>query len=178
MGATGADDEGCATDGAGGPSPLAHVVLYQPQIPQNTGNIGRTCVATDSMLWIVQPAGFQIDEKRVRRAGLDYWQYLRWAEVPNWETLKSRLPGKRFWYFSRFARQTIWDADFRAGDAIVFGSESDGLPRTIFDPQADDAVRLPTDPRVRSLNLSATAAVVLYEMLRRQTAGGRRDPAG
>jgi tRNA (cytidine/uridine-2'-O-)-methyltransferase len=153
-----------------GTSPLAHVVLYQPEIPQNTGNIGRTCVATDSQLWIVQPAGFRIDEKRVRRAGLDYWQHLRWAEVPSWENLRQQLPGKRFWYFSRFATQTIWEADFRAGDAIVFGSESSGLPRTIFDPTGADAVRLPTDPRVRSLNLSNTVAVVLYEMLRRRDA--------
>jgi tRNA (cytidine/uridine-2'-O-)-methyltransferase len=152
------------------PDGLAHVVLYQPEIPQNTGNIGRTCVATGSMLWIVQPAAFQIDEKRVRRAGLDYWQHLRFAEVPSWESLRQQLPDKRFWFFSRHAKQTIWQADFRAGDVVVFGSESSGLPRTIFDPEKDDAVRLPTDPRVRSLNLSNTVAIVLYEMLRRREA--------
>jgi tRNA (cytidine/uridine-2'-O-)-methyltransferase len=148
--------------------PLAHVVLYQPQIPQNTGNIGRTCVATGSMLWIVQPAAFQIDEKRVRRAGLDYWQHLRWADVASWQQLRERLPEKRYWYFSRFATQTIWQADFKAGDVIVFGSETTGLPRSILRPDAADAVRLPTDVRVRSLNLSSTVAVVLYEMLRRR----------
>ncbi len=149
--------------------PLAHVVLYQPQIPQNTGNIGRTCVATGSMLWIVKPTGFQIDEKRVRRAGLDYWQHLRWAEVDSWTQLRERLPEKRYWYFSRFATQTIWEADFRPGDVIVFGSETTGLPRSILRPDASDAVRLPTDPRVRSLNLSATVAIALYELMRRQS---------
>jgi tRNA (cytidine/uridine-2'-O-)-methyltransferase len=172
---TGSELAGSAAASETGPAggvPLAHVVLYQPEIPQNTGNIGRTCVATDSQLWIVQPAAFQIDEKRVRRAGLDYWQHLRWAEVPSWENLRQQLPGKRFWYFSRFATQTIWEADFQAGDAIVFGSESSGLPRTIFDPTGPDAVRLPTDPRVRSLNLSNTVAIVLYEMLRRRDAPG------
>ncbi len=153
------------------PAPLAHVVLYQPQIPQNTGNIGRSCVATGSMLWIVQPAAFQIDEKRVRRAGLDYWQYLQWAEVASWQQLRERLPQKRYWYFSRFAKQTIWEADLQAGDVIVFGSETSGLPRTIFQPDGADAVRLPTDPRVRSLNLSATVAVALYEMMRRRDQG-------
>jgi len=159
-------------------SPLAHVVLYQPQIPQNTGNIGRSCVATGSMLWIVQPAAFQIDEKRVRRAGLDYWQHLQWAEVASWQQLRERLPQKRYWYFSRFAKQTIWEADMQAGDVIVFGSETSGLPRTIFQPDGADAVRLPTDPRVRSLNLSATVAVALYEMMRRRDQQSASKPAG
>ncbi|MGV3484057.1 MAG: tRNA (cytidine(34)-2'-O)-methyltransferase [Planctomycetaceae bacterium] len=155
------------------PPRLAHVVLYQPQIPQNTGNIGRTCVATGSKLWIVQPAAFQISEKRVRRAGLDYWQYLDWAEVPSWNDLRRALPEgetrQRFWYFSRFATRTIWDCDLQAGDVFVFGSETTGLPRTIFQPTQENAIRLPTAPQVRSLNLSATVAVVLYETLRRLT---------
>jgi len=152
------------------PPPLAHVVLYQPQIPQNTGNIGRTCVATGSWLWIVQPAAFQIDEKRVRRAGLDYWQHLHLTEVPSWENLRQQLPNKRYWYFSRFAKQTIWEAEFTAGDVIVFGSETSGLPRSIMQPDSMESVRLPTDPRVRSLNLASTAAIVLYEMMRRRDA--------
>ncbi len=152
---------------------LAHVVLHQPQIPQNTGNIGRTCVATHSKLWIVQPAAFQIDEKRVRRAGLDYWQHLHWAEVPCWDSLKQQLPEQatrqRYWYFSRFARKTIWEADLAIGDVFVFGSETSGLPRTLFTPEHANAIRLPTTAEVRSLNLSATVAVVLYEALRRAT---------
>ncbi len=149
-------------------SPLAHVVLYQPQIPQNTGNIGRSCVATGSKLWIVQPAAFQIDEKRVRRAGLDYWQYLHWEDVPSWQVLRERLPQQRYWYFSRFAEKTIWDCDLLPGDVFVFGSETTGLPRTIFQPTDSNAIRLPTAPEVRSLNLSATVAIVLYETMRRK----------
>lgn len=152
---------------------LAHVVLYQPQIPQNTGNIGRSCVATNSKLWIVQPAAFQIDEKRVRRAGLDYWQHLDWEDVPSWDSLRERLPEQaphqRYWYFSRFAERTIWDCDFMPGEVFVFGSETSGLPRTIFQPGDANAIRLPTAPEVRSLNLSATVAVVLYETMRRKS---------
>lgn len=155
--------------------PLAEVVLFQPQIPQNTGNIGRSCVATGSTLWIVHPAGFQIDEKRVRRAGLDYWQYLNLNEVDSWQQLKQRLPNKRFWFFSRFAKRTLWDADLQSGDVIVFGSETSGLPRSIMQPDASDAIRLPTAPRVRSLNLSATVAVVLYELMRRRDAAIAND---
>jgi tRNA (cytidine/uridine-2'-O-)-methyltransferase len=151
---------------------LAHVVLYQPQIPQNTGNIGRTCVATNSKLWIVQPSAFQIDEKRVRRAGLDYWQHLHWADVYCWERLREELPEgqteQRYWYFSRFAERTLWDCDFKLGDVFVFGSESTGLPRTIFQPGDANAIRLPTRPEVRSLNLASTVAVVLYEAMRRK----------
>ena len=101
---------------------LAHVVLYQPQIPQNTGNIGRTCVATQAKLWIVQPAAFQIDEKRVKRAGLDYWQHLHWTDVPSWQSLRDQLPerpNQRYWYLSRFAEKTIWDCDFLPGDVFV-----------------------------------------------------------
>ena len=151
---------------------LANVVLYQPQIPQNTGNIGRSCVATNSKLWIVQPAAFQIDEKRVRRAGLDYWQHLDWEDVPNWETLRERLPeqtpDRRYWYFSRFAERTIWDCDFKPGEVFVFGSETSGLPRTIFQPGDENAIRLPTAVEVRSLNLSSTVAIVLYETMRRK----------
>ncbi len=152
------------------PKPFAHVVLHQPQIPQNTGNIGRSCVATGSKLWIVQPAAFQIDEKRVRRAGLDYWQHLDWEDTASWDELRSRLPEtpqQRFWYFSRFAEQTIWDADFQAGEVFVFGSETMGLPRTIFKPGDANALRLPTTAAVRSLNLSSTVAIVLYETVRR-----------
>ena len=163
-------------------SPLAHVVLYQPQIPQNTGNIGRTCVATAAKLWIVQPAAFQINEKRVRRAGLDYWQYLNWANVASWDELQHCLPEReseqRFWYFSRFAQQSIWESDFKAGDVFVFGSETTGLPRTIFNPSADNAIRLPTAPEVRSLNLSATVAVVLYETMRRHHVAAGCDDRG
>ena len=112
----------------------AHVVLYQPEIPQNTGNVGRTCVATGAKLWIVRPAGFQIDDTRIRRAGLDYWQHLKIGDAKNWDDLKQQLPPTRIFFFSKFAKRTIWDARFQTGDTFVFGRESSGLPR--FDPRS------------------------------------------
>lgn len=150
-------------------SPSAHVVLFQPEIPQNTGNIGRTCVATDSVLWIVKPIPFQIDQRQVRRAGLDYWPHLDLRMVDHWNDLKTQLPetdGRRYWYFSRFARRSIWDARFTRGDVLVFGSETSGLPTSIREQAGPQALRLPTTREVRSLNLANTVAVAVYELLR------------
>nr|WP_315857335.1 tRNA (cytidine(34)-2'-O)-methyltransferase [Rhodopirellula sp. JC737] len=149
----------------------AHVVLYQPEIPQNTGNIGRTCVAVGAKLWIVEPASFQFDEKRVRRAGLDYWQYLDWEPVPSWEVLCQRLDPERFFFFSKFARRTIWEADFQLGDVLVFGRETSGLPASILKPDDPRSLRLPMREQVRSLNLSVTAGIALYEHQRQTTNG-------
>ena len=146
--------------------PTAHVVLYQPEIPQNTGNIGRTCVATGAKLWIVRPAGFRLDDARLRRAGLDYWQHLQLGDASHWEDLKSQLQPPRFFYLSRFARRTIWDVEFQPQDAFVFGRESTGLPDHILDPDDPAALRIPTSEQVRSLNLATAVGIVLYEHLR------------
>lgn len=146
--------------------PPAHVVLYQPEIPQNTGNIGRTCVAVGAKLWIVQPAAFSFEEKRLRRAGLDYWQHLDVEMVSGWDALTQRLDPARFYFLSRFAKRTLWDASLRTGDVFVFGRETSGLPAPILDPHDERAVHLPTLPAVRSLNLATTAGIVLYEHLR------------
>ncbi|WP_231611980.1 tRNA (cytidine(34)-2'-O)-methyltransferase [Novipirellula galeiformis] len=143
--------------------PSSHVVLYQPEIPGNTGNIGRTCVAVGAKLWIVRPAGFQLDEKHVRRAGLDYWKHLMIEEVIDWNELLEKLSPRRFFFFSRFATKTIWDATFQADDVFVFGSESSGLPDSILDRDDPRALRIPTTGKVRSLNLATTAGIVLYE---------------
>ena len=148
------------------PTPTAHVVLYQPEIPQNTGNIGRTCVATNAKLWIVRPAGFSLDNKRLSRAGLDYWQHLQLGDADNWEDLQSQLIAEvaqpRLYYLSRFAKREVWDADFQLGDVLVFGSESSGLPDRILDPESANALRLPTSPKIRSLNLATTVGICLY----------------
>ncbi len=150
--------------------PSAHVVLYQPEIPQNTGNVGRTCVATGAKLWIVRPLGFQLDEKRLRRAGLDYWKHLPLGEANDWDDLTRQLPDPfaagRVFYLSRFAQREIWQAEFQRGDVFVFGSESGGLPDHILDPKNSNALRLPTSQHVRSLNLATTAGIVLYEHMR------------
>lgn len=150
----------------GSRGPLAHVVLYQPEIPQNTGNIGRTCVAVGAHLWIVHPSGFRLDEKRIRRSGLDYWQHLQLSEAADWDDLQRRLPARRQWIFSRFAKRPFWSAPLRRGDALVFGSESSGLPASLLDPEDPQAVCLPTGPEVRSLNLATTVGIALYELLR------------
>lgn len=153
--------------------PNAHIVLYQPEIPQNTGNIGRTCVATHSVLWIVRPIPFQIDQRTVRRAGLDYWPHLDLRMVDSWDELGAKLPeneGRRYWYFSRFAKKSLWEAEFQRGDALVFGSETTGLPPSLRENAGPYALRLPTTLEVRSLNLSNTVAIAVYELLR-QTHG-------
>ena len=150
----------------GGGTPSAHVVLFQPEIPQNTGNIGRSCVAVNAKLWIVEPASFQIDEKRVRRAGLDYWSHLNLELVPNWDVLKERVPSERYFFFSKFAKRTVWDVEFKEEDVFVFGRESSGLPESILDPNDPRALRLPTTTKVRSLNLATTVGIALYEQQR------------
>lgn len=169
-------------------TPIAHVVLYQPEIPQNTGNIGRTCVATGAKLWIVRPAGFRFDDKKLRRAGMDYWQHLQLGDANNWEHLIEQLtdesPGadqpasaKRFFYLSKFAEREVWDAEFQRGDVFVFGSESSGLPDRILQRDAPQALRLPMTEHVRSLNLATTAGIVLYEhqrQIRQQQASVKR----
>ncbi len=147
--------------------PSAHVVLYRPEIPQNTGNIGRSCVATGAKLWLVGPKGFEITNTRLKRAGMDYWQHLACEEVDSWSQLQQQLPTPRQWVFSRFAKRPLWDAPLQAGDAFVFGCESAGLPPDILDPDSPYAVNLPTLPEVRSLNLATTVGIVLYQLLAR-----------
>ena len=143
--------------------PSAHVVLYQPEIPQNTGNVGRTCVAVNAKLWIVRPAAFRLDDARLRRAGLDYWQHLRLGDAVNWDDLTTQLSGRRFFFFSRFASKTIWEARFEPGDVFVFGRETAGLPDHLLDHRAANSLRLPMSSHVRSLNLATTVGIVLYE---------------
>ena len=150
----------------GGGVPSAHVVLFQPEIPQNTGNIGRTCVAVNAKLWIVEPASFQITDKQVRRAGLDYWPHLDLEMVPDWEMFLSKINTKRLFFFSKFAKRTVWDVQFRKGDVFVFGRESSGLPSSILDPDDPRSLRLPTTQQVRSLNLATTVGIALYEQQR------------
>lgn len=147
-----------------------NIVLYQPEIPQNTGNIARTCVATDSKLWLVRPFGFRLSDKLVRRAGLDYWDHLQLEKVANWQELIQQLPEQRMWYFSRHANRHYTEADFLANDVLVFGSESSGLPDSVRnDSNSNRWLRVPTSSNVRSLNLAATVAIAIFEA-RRQLA--------
>ena len=146
--------------------PLLNVVLYQPDIPQNTGNIGRTCVAVGAKLWLIRPLGFRLDEKHLRRAGMDYWHHLDWEVVDSWEDVHDRLPDANVWCLTKFATRLVWDADFQTGDILLFGSESRGLPDRIREEQPGRNLKLPMTELVRSLNLASTANTVVYEAVR------------
>jgi tRNA (cytidine/uridine-2'-O-)-methyltransferase len=146
--------------------PILHVVLHQPEIPFNAGNIGRTCVAIGAKLWLVRPLGFQLDDRHIRRAGLDYWQHLVWEAVDDWSALLARLPHGRFWFLTKTATICYTEARFAPGDVLVMGSESRGLPPEMLREHADRCLRIPMGPLVRSLNLSVSMAVVAYEALR------------
>jgi tRNA (cytidine/uridine-2'-O-)-methyltransferase len=150
--------------------PLLNVVLYQPEIPPNTGNIGRSCVAVGAKLWLIKPLGFQIDEKQLRRAGLDYWPHLEWEAVEDWHELAAKLAEpiarRRLWLLTKTATRLYTTAAFEKGDILLFGNESSGLPEDLRRQYADQLLRLPMRPQVRSLNLSAAAAAVMYEAVR------------
>jgi tRNA (cytidine/uridine-2'-O-)-methyltransferase len=147
-------------------APLLNIVLYQPEIPQNTGNIGRTCVAIGAKLWMVRPLGFQLTDKYLKRAGMDYWQHLDWEVVDTWPEVRQRLPEANVWYLSKKATRTVWLADFRPRDILLFGSESSGLPPSILGEHSARSLKLPMRPAVRSLNLASTVNTVAYEAVR------------
>lgn len=150
-----------------GSAPPLHVVLYQPEIPQNTGNIGRTCVALGAKLWIVRPAAFRLDAAQVKRAGLDYWQHLDWEAVDNWEQLLQALPNSRFWLLTKFASRSYHTAEFAFGDALVFGRETSGLPDKLRSEHAAQQLCIPIFGPVRSLNLATAAGIVMYSAAER-----------
>ena len=143
-----------------------HIVLYQPEIPPNTGNIGRSCVALGVKLWIVGPTGFSLDSKQIRRSGLDYWDDLAWELVDDWEQLIARLPSQRLWLVTKFGNQAHCDVAFQPGDALVFGRESTGLPDWLHAQHAERQVFIPMPGPVRCLNLSTAAGIVMYEAAR------------
>lgn len=147
-------------------TPNLHVVLHRPEIPYNTGSVGRTCVAVGAKLWLVRPLGFRVDDYYLRRAGLDYWEHLEWEVVDDWAALTAQLPSARHWCFTKKATRPYTQARFAPGDVLVFGSESQGLPDDILAASGERNLRIPTRPAVRSLNLSNAAAVALYEAQR------------
>lgn len=146
--------------------PNLNVVLYQPEIPQNTGNIGRTCVAIGAKLWIVRPTLFRLDDRHLRRAGLDYWQYLHWQDVANWEAMETHLVRERAYFFTKHATQRYTDIDYRRGDFLVFGKETLGMPAELLARYSDRCVSFPMTNYVRSLNLSNCVAAAAYEAVR------------
>jgi len=144
-----------------------HIVLIEPEIPPNTGNIARLCGATGTVLHLVGKLGFSIDDKHLKRAGLDYWQAVDVQQWTNLEELQAAFPSGRYWYTSKKADKTHVQADFKSGDFLVFGKETLGLPEELLRDNAERAIRIPIiSPVVRSLNLSTAAGIVLYEALR------------
>ncbi len=143
-----------------------HVVLYQPEIPPNTGNIGRSCVALGAKLWIVGPTGFSLDSKQIRRSGLDYWDDLAWELVDDWQQLLDKLPTERLWLLTKFGQRAHCDVEFQFGDALVFGRESTGLPDWLHQQHATRQIFIPMPGPVRCLNLSTAAGIAMYEAAR------------
>lgn len=150
----------------GGPAPLFHIVLHEPEIPNNTGNIGRTCVATRCTLHLVHPLGFEISEKACRRAGLDYWPRLSLREHADWSAAERALEPSRTWYLTTKTRRSLFDVPLRRGDAFVFGKESAGLPVSLLAAHSDRTLCLPMVAGERSLNLATAVCAVVYEGLR------------
>jgi tRNA (cytidine/uridine-2'-O-)-methyltransferase len=146
-------------------SPL-HLVLVAPQIPPNTGNIARLCAVTGCRLVLVEPLGFSIADKALKRAGLDYWDKVFLALYPSWDTYVAAHPAARRLLFTSHAPTSLWGLRFQAGDHLVFGSETDGLPEQLLSGGHGMAVSIPMLPQRRSLNLSTAAGVGTYEALR------------
>ena len=145
---------------------MYHIVLVEPEIPQNTGNISRTCAVTGTALHLVRPLGFSLDEKHLRRAGLDYWKDLTLYVHDSFEEIEQAYPGARFFLLTKKASLCYADAAYRDGDFLVFGKETKGLPDELRKRRADDCRRIPMLAGQRSLNLSNTVALVLYEAIR------------
>ncbi len=148
-----------------------HVALYEPEIAENTGAIGRTCVAAGAKLWLIRPLGFRLDDRRRKRAGLDYWEHLDLEVVDDFERFASAVGLGRLWLFSTKGTRLYTDVGYCAGDALVFGPESRGLPDAVLARMPERVVRIPMRPEARSLNLSSAAAVGIYECLRQLRRG-------
>ena len=143
-----------------------NIVFFQPEIPHNTGNMGRTCVLTGATLHLIKPYGFSIDEKQIRRTGLDYWKDVKLKEWNTLEELIEAYPNKNFYFATTKTKQRYSDVKYTKDDFIVFGPESRGLPVEILEKYKANNITIPMKPQGRSLNLSTSAAIVLYEALR------------
>ena len=149
---------------------MNHIVLFQPEIPQNTGNIMRTCAAVDMKLHLIKPLGFDLDIKKVRRSAANYMEHVTYEVYENWDDFESKNQGD-YYFITRYGQKAPDMVDFKTTNKdsyIVFGSESSGIPKEILRPHLDNCLRLPMTDKVRSLNLSNTVAVLAYEVLRQQ----------
>ncbi|THE10693.1 tRNA (uridine(34)/cytosine(34)/5-carboxymethylaminomethyluridine(34)-2'-O)-methyltransferase TrmL [Bacillus timonensis] len=152
-----------------------HVVLYQPELPANTGNIARTCAATDTTLHLIRPLGFSTDDKRLKRAGLDYWEFVKIHSYHSLEELFSTYRDGEFYFITKFGKHEHSSIDYRDLQKdyfLIFGRETTGLPQDLIQNNLDRTLRLPMTEKIGSLNLSNTAAIVIYEVLRQQNYPG------
>jgi tRNA (cytidine/uridine-2'-O-)-methyltransferase len=146
---------------------MLQIVLVEPEIPPNTGNIARLCAATGTFLHLVEPLGFELSDKTLKRAGMDYWAHVQWKTWPSFENLRAAHPAGRFHLFTTKTKKSYWDARFQDGDFLVFGRETKGLPEALLAQYPTDCLGVPMpNPHIRSLNLATTAGIALYEALR------------
>lgn len=152
-----------------------NIVLHEPEIPQNTGNIARTCACTGSTLHLIEPLGFSMEEKYLKRAGLDYWDALDLRIYPDFETFLMKNEGARIYMASTKAPRKYTDVSYGPEDYIMFGKETAGIPETILLEYKETCIRIPMNPEFRSLNLSNSVAIILYEALRQQHFAGMQE---
>ena len=154
---------------------MINIVLVEPEIPSNTGNIVRTCVATGSVLHLIRPLGFSTDDKMLKRAGLDYWYDAQIHYYDSFEELRAQYPNSNFYFFTTKGRRRHSDAEFKDGDFLVFGKETKGLPEELLLKNEETCVRIPMFEKARSLNLSNSVAIALYEALRQNDFDGLKE---
>jgi tRNA (cytidine/uridine-2'-O-)-methyltransferase len=145
---------------------MFHIALYQPEIPQNTGNIVRISVGVGAEVHLIPPLGFSLEDRYLKRAGLDYWQHAKVTVEESLESLLERFSAERTFFFSKFATRSYWDVSYADGDLFVFGRESTGLPAEIHQHHADQLLKIPLEGPIRSHNLGNAAAIVVYEAMR------------
>ena len=147
-----------------------NIVLVEPEIPPNTGNVARLCAATRTTLHLIEPFGFKLDDARLKRAGMDYWQHVQWHRWANWRLFAEKLPAaSQLWFIESGGRRLYTEAAFGADDYLVFGRETAGLPKALLEQNRERWLRIPMfSKQSRSLNLSNCAALVLFEALRQQ----------
>ena len=143
-----------------------NIVLFEPEIPANTGNIGRTCVATGTRLHLIEPLGFRLNDKTVKRAGMDYWEHLDVTRYDDWEDFLERNPDAKIYFATTKAKHVYTEVEYEPNAYIMFGKESAGIPEEILIQHPEQCIRIPMIGETRSLNLSTSAAIVLYEALR------------
>lgn len=146
-----------------------HIVLIEPEIPQNTGNVGRTCVGLGVELHLVGPLGFSLDSSQLKRAGLDYWPKLKLSLHPTWEDFLKVIPSDAdFCFFSTHGTMSLWEKKFKSPTVLIFGSESKGFPKPFYEKFSNQLIRIPVGPDIRSLNLATAVGAAAFEAVRQQ----------